>query len=137
MRFLYLDPGLSHDVGHHANYCRYIVGELRARGIEALVFAYHEIAPALQAEFGATPHFRAYTYTDNDNDRFCGWLTGFDTFTQLTCEDLIKLPATEPADVVFATSARPVQLLALIEWRRALQPDRRPTIVRRAGARCS
>ena len=134
MRFLYLDPGLCHDVGHHANYCRYIVGELRARGIETLVFGYHEIAPALQAELGATPHFRAYTYTDNDNDRFCGWLTGFDTFTRLTCEDLVKLPTTASADVIFTTSARPVQLLALIEWRRALPADRRPTIVVEASS---
>jgi glycosyltransferase involved in cell wall biosynthesis len=129
MRFFYLDPGLRDDVGHHANYCRYIVGELRARGVEILVYGHHEVLPWLRAEFGAAAHFRAYTYTNNDDDPFCPWLTGFDTFTRLTCEDLLRLPATGPADLVFTPSARPVQLSALIEWRRALPPDRRPTIV--------
>jgi glycosyltransferase involved in cell wall biosynthesis len=129
MRFFYLDPGLHDDVGHRANYCRYIVGELRSRGVETLVFGYHEVAPALQTEFGIALHFRAHAYTGNDDDPFCGWLTGFDRFTRLTCEDLFRLPATEPADLVFAPSVRPVQLSALIKWRRALPPDRRPTVV--------
>jgi hypothetical protein len=31
MRAFYLDPALRHDVEHQANYCRYSVGELRAR----------------------------------------------------------------------------------------------------------
>jgi len=129
MRFFYLDPGLRDDMGHHANYCRYIVGELRARGVETMVFGHNEVAPAHQTELGVAPHFRAYTYTDNDDDQLCGWLTGLDTFTRLTCEDLFRLPAAEPADVVIATSVRPVQLSALINWRATLPPDRRPTVV--------
>jgi hypothetical protein len=129
MRFFYLDPGLHDEVGHHANYCRYIAGELRSRGIETLVFGHQEVPPVLQTELGATPHFRAYTYTNSDGDPFCGWLTGLDTFTRLTCEDLLELPAIEPADVVFIPSIRPVQLSALIEWRRALPAERRPTVV--------
>jgi hypothetical protein len=129
MRFFYLDPGLVADVGHHANFCRYIAGELRARGVETLVYGHKDVDPALQTELGVIPHFRAYMYKDKDDDPFCSWLTGFDRFARITCEDLFKLPAMEPADVVFTTSARPVQLSALIEWRRAVPPDRRPTVV--------
>ena len=129
MRFFYLDPGLVADVGHHANFCRYIAGELRARGVETPVYGHKDVEPALQTELGVIPHFRAYTYKDKDDDPFCSWLTGFDRFARVTCEDLFKLPEMEPADVIFTTSARPVQLSALIEWRRAVPPDRRPTVV--------
>jgi len=129
MRFFYLDPGLQNDVGHHANYCRYIVGELRARGVETLVFAALRVKSALLSELGAIPHFRVRTYVESDGDPVCGWLTGFETFARSTCEDLSRLPKTEPPDIVYMSSARPVQLMALVEWRRALPSDRQPTIV--------
>jgi hypothetical protein len=61
MRVFYLDPGLQDDVWHHPNYSRYIVGELRARGVETLVFAPLWVDPALQSELGAIPDFRFYT----------------------------------------------------------------------------
>ncbi len=129
MRVFYLDPALLDDSSHHANYCRYIAGEFRARGVETLVFGYQGLPPALQVRLGATPHFRVYAYKTNDDDPFCAWLTGFDTLTRETLEDLSRLPAIEPGDLVFATTVRPIQLAALIEWRRAMPPDRRPTIV--------
>jgi glycosyltransferase involved in cell wall biosynthesis len=47
----------------------------------------------------------------------------------MTCEDLERLPAVEPTDLVFVSSVGPVQMLALIEWRRALPSARRPTMV--------
>ena len=127
MRILYLDPGLRSDVGHHANYCRYIAGELRARGIETPVFAHRDIEPALRAELGAAAHFRIDTYASSDGDPICGWLSGFDAYSRATYEDLAALPAG--ADLVLAVSAQPVQMSALVEWQRALPPDRRPTIV--------
>jgi hypothetical protein len=74
MRFFYFDPALRNDVGHHANYCRYIVGELRARGIETLVFGRRTVVPALQAELGVVPRFRYHTYAKVDPDPFAGWL---------------------------------------------------------------
>jgi len=129
MRVFYLDPALLDNAGHNGNYCRYIVGELRRRGVETLVYGYQELPPALQAELGAAAHFRVYTYTNNDDDPFCAWLTGFETLTRKTVEDLSKLPAIKAADLVFTTTARPVQVAALIEWRRMLPPERRPTIV--------
>jgi hypothetical protein len=129
MRFFYLDPGLQDDVGHHANYCRYIVGELRARGVQTLVYAPLWVDQALRSELAAIPHFRVYTYAESDGDPVSGWLTGFESFARITREDLCRLPATEPSDIVYMSSARPVQLMALVEWRRALPSDRRPTVV--------
>lgn len=129
MRIFYVDPGLRTDVGHHANYCRYIVGELRARGIETPVFAHRNIEPALQAELAAVPHFRVDTYAESDGDPICGWLSGFDAFTRTTYQDLVALPPVVKSDVVLATSVRPVQVSALLEWRRTVPPERQPTIV--------
>ena len=62
MRVFYLDTGLRSDVGHHANYCRYIVSELRRRNIETYVFAHREITSALRCGFQAVPHFHVDTY---------------------------------------------------------------------------
>ena len=86
MWIFYIDPGLRTDVGHHANYCRCIVGELRAGGIKTPAFAHCEIQPALQAEFAVVPHFRVDTHAESDGDPICGWLSRFDAFTR-TLED--------------------------------------------------
>lgn len=129
MRVFYLDPALHDEVGHHANYCRYIVGEIRGRGVETLVFGHEDLPAGLQAELGATGHFRVYTYTNNDDDPFCPWLTGFDSLTRKTIEDLSRLPCVAPEDLIFINSVRPIQVAALIEWRSAMPPERRPPIV--------
>src|SRR5690349_199345 len=129
MRVFYLDPALLDDTAHNANYCRYIVGELRARGIATRAYGHQGMPAALQGQLGAAAHFRVYTYTNNDDDPFCAWLTGFDTLTQRTLEDLSGLPQVEAEDLVFATGVRPIQLAALIEWRRGMPPDKRPAFV--------
>jgi glycosyltransferase involved in cell wall biosynthesis len=129
MRVFYLDPGLHDSVGHHANYCRYIAGELRRRGIETLAFAHEELPPALQAECGAVPLFRVYTYTNNDDDPYCPWLTGFRTLSRRTREDLARITPIQPSDLIFATSVRPVQLAAILEWRRRLIMRGRPPAI--------
>ena len=134
MRIFYLDPGLRGDVGHHANYCRYIAGELRARGIETRVFAHRDLEPSLQAELGAVPLFRVDTYAWSDGDPVCGWLTGFDSYTRMTYEDLRALPATEAGDVALAPSVQPIQMAALVEWWSRLPPGKRPAAVLEASA---
>ena len=128
MRVFYLDPALHHDVGHHANYCRYIVGELRGRGIETLAFGHTSLAAPLQTELAAAAHFFVNSYTVKDDDPFCPWLMGLDALTRLTSDDLAKLPV-EASDLVFMSSAGPVQLWAMTQWRQALPPTRRPTMV--------
>jgi hypothetical protein len=90
--------------------------------VETLVFAPLWVDPALRSELGAIPHFRVYTYAETDGDPVCGWLSGFETFARLTCEDLSRLPTMEPSDIVYMSSARPVQLMALVERRRTLPP---------------
>lgn len=129
MRVFYIDPALHDDAGHHTNYCRYIVGDLRKRGVETLVFGHADLPVTHQAELGASAHFRIYTYTNNDDDPFCPWLTGFETLALKTIEDLSQLPPVGPEDLVFLNSARPIQVSALIGWRRMMAPERRPTIV--------
>lgn len=129
MRVFYLDPALRHDVGHHANYCRHIAGEFRGRGVETHVFGHVEMPGPLQTELAAAAYFRVSSYTSKDSDPFCPWLTGLDTLTRVTREDLERLPAVEAADLVFMTTVWPVQLSAMIEWRDALHPARRPTVV--------
>ena len=129
MRLFYLDSGLRNDVGHHANFCRYIGDALRARGVEVLVYARQSVEPTIQSEFGAIPHFRYHTYEVIDPDPIAGWLTDFITIASTTCQELHKLPAMNPADVVYFSTVRPAQLLALLEWRGALEADRRPSIV--------
>src|SRR5262249_3065375 len=129
MRVFYLDPALLDDVGHHANYCRYIARELRGRGVETRVFGHEHLPASLQAELGATAHFRVSTYMYCDDDPFCAWLTGFETFTRKTLEDLSRLPTVNPEDLVFINTVRPIQLAALLEWRCAIPLARRPTFV--------
>jgi glycosyltransferase involved in cell wall biosynthesis len=128
MRVFYLDPALHHDVGHHANYCRYIVGEFRRRGIETLTFGHASLPAPMQTELSAIAHFFVNSYTVNDDDPFCPWLMGLGALTRLTRDDLTKLPVVA-SDLVFMSSAGPVQLWAMIQWRQALPPSRRPTMV--------
>ena len=128
MRFLYLDPGLVNDLGHHAFYCRLIVGELRSRGVETKVFAFQKLGEALQREFEAAPHFRSITYNVNDGDPICGWLSGFFSFSQITREDLTRLGKVDASDVVFMTSALPIQFMAMVDWLRSMPPSKAPTL---------
>jgi hypothetical protein len=129
MRCFYLDPGLRGDLGHHANFCRYISGALRRRGIETAVFGHIGMSPALCQEFGAQPHFRTHSYQDSDGDPISGWLSGFDLFARVTAEDLTRLPPVEASDLVYLSTGRPIQLMALLLWYRGLPEAQRPWVV--------
>jgi glycosyltransferase involved in cell wall biosynthesis len=127
MRFFYLDPGLIDDIGHHANYCRYIVGELRARGIETFVFGHDQVIGKLSSELGVSPLFRIHTY------RKLIWLSDFELFARCTFEELERLPGIQASDVVYMVSTTPVQLMAVTQWLQHLAADRRPTVVVEIG----
>jgi glycosyltransferase involved in cell wall biosynthesis len=129
MRVFYVDAGLTGNVGHHANHCRYIAGELRARGIDTRVFAFAGLAPALQTELGAIPHFLSYTYRQSDYDPISGWLNDFDTAAASFEEDLSRLPRPETADLLYLSALSPAQLLAVGRWHDALPTGRRPAVV--------
>jgi glycosyltransferase involved in cell wall biosynthesis len=133
MEFFYVDPGLRTDLGHHANSCRLITRELRARGIASRVFAHQSIDPALQSELAAVPHLRWWTYASVDLDPISGWLTAFLRVATETAQDLARLPPVAAGDVVFFNSVQPAQLMALLEWMRSFPPGRIPHVMAEFG----
>jgi len=125
MRFYYVDPGLINNVGHHANSCRFITKELKARGIQTTILGERRIEPALRDELDARPFFRAFTYGDLIEDDISGWLEAFDNNCAITVEDLFRIPDIGPDDILFLNSARPAQLMAIGEWLRLIDPNAR------------
>jgi hypothetical protein len=133
MRVIYADPGLRDNLGHHANSCRAIRGELERRGVTVVVMALASVIPELRAELNAVPFFRAYTYSQTDGDPVSGWLNCFDTAVRATVEDLRRLQGVTADDVVYLNSAQPAQFLALVRWSRSLPMAQRPHIVMEFG----
>jgi glycosyltransferase involved in cell wall biosynthesis len=133
MRVFYADSGLSHDLGHHANSCRLMAAEWRARGCEVMVAAADVVTPSLQAELGANPHFRVHTYWTGDGDPFCGWLTAFFHAAGRTQEDLQALGPFTPADLLYVNSIQPAQLMALAGFVQNVPANARPRIVAELG----
>jgi glycosyltransferase involved in cell wall biosynthesis len=133
MRVFYADTGLTHDLGHHANACRLMTAEWRARGCEVMVAAATNVSPSLQAELGANPHFRVHTYWQGDGDEFCGWLSAFFHAAGRTQEDLYALGPFTPDDLLYLNSIQPAQLMALAGFVQALPAQARPRIVAELG----
>jgi hypothetical protein len=128
-RFFYADPGLLNNLGHHANNCRFITREARARGLDVKVLSFGNIEPGLQAELGAIPFFRALTSWMSDEDPICGWLNAFHIVAEITREDLSRITDIGPDDVMYFSSALPAQLMALAQWMGSLPRDRLPLVV--------
>lgn len=133
MQCIYLDPGLRDDVGHHANFGREIIGAFRRRGIESGVFSHDGTVPSLCAEMGAQPWFRVFSYFNTDGDPISGWLSGFETYWRLTSEDLDRLPALTPEDLVYCSTVQPIQLRALLDWHGRLPDSARPWVMAEIG----
>jgi hypothetical protein len=133
MRVFYADTGLTHDLGHHANSCRLMTAEWRARGCEVMVAAAGNVTPSLQAELGANPHFRVHTYWQGDGDEFCGWLSAFFHAAGRTQEDLQALGPFTPHDLLYLNSIQPAQLMALAGFVQAIPAKARPRIVAELG----
>jgi hypothetical protein len=136
MQFIYACSALSSNLGHPANTCRFVTGELRRRGIEPKVFAYQSVTAELRAELGATGHFRAHTYYAPDSvphleapDPIYGWLKSFITASEITLQDLHRLPPVGRDDVVYFNSAQPPQLMAIVLWLSSLPPEALPQVV--------
>jgi hypothetical protein len=88
MRFFYASAGLLNERGHHTTHCRLVVNELRARGVETIVLASARVTPALQAELGAIPFFKAFADWESDGDPVSGWLNMFDVAGRAVALDL-------------------------------------------------
>ena len=132
-RFFYIDPGLSDNLGHHANSCRAIIRELRGRNIDPTVLAFTRVIPALQAELGAQPFFRNFTYWNTDGDPISGWLNHFDKASQETWDDLVRLGNLTRRDIVYVNSAQAIQLMAVARWLEGLPPRARPRMALELG----
>ena len=128
MRVIYMDAGLVYELGHHANYARSIVRELRAQGIESVVIANVLVVPALRAELGAVPHFRAYANRPSDPDPIVGWLNTFEFCAQLTFEDLQRIDGLRSDDLVYMGSMYTGLFMGLVKWAGSLEPAPLPTI---------
>jgi glycosyltransferase involved in cell wall biosynthesis len=128
-RFFYADPGLTNNLGHHANNCRFIAGEARSRGMDVKVLSFTTIDGSLQGELGAIPFFRALTAWQNDGDPICGWLNAFHLVAEITREDLSRIDDIGPDDVMYFSSAFPAQLFALAQWMGAMPRDKLPLVV--------
>jgi glycosyltransferase involved in cell wall biosynthesis len=129
MRFIYADAGLRTNSGHHANACRLTLRELRSRGVETSVYASARIEDELRRELGATALFRHSPYANTDGDPICGWLNAFDLGTRAMREDLSRLPALGPDDLLFVGTVSPPLLMGIVAWLAALQPAARPHVV--------
>jgi glycosyltransferase involved in cell wall biosynthesis len=129
MRFIYADPGLRNDVGHHANFCRIIREELIRRGIGVVVLAHVDISDGLLSETKAERLFRAYTYGQSDGDPIAGWLNAFMSGAQATVADLNRLGGFDAEDIFYLASAQPTQFMALITWIKSMPAARRPRTI--------
>lgn len=129
MRVIYIDPGLRDNLGHHANSCRAIRGELLRRGVSVAVCGFSGVSQELRDELHVIPAFRSFTYWAHDNDPWAGWLNTFDSASRLTVEDLGRLQGIVADDLVYFNSAQPIQLMAAIRWFQSLPAERRPHVV--------
>lgn len=62
MKFIVVDSSLKDRIGHHYEYTRSLVSELRARGWKTAVYANRGIEPSIMEEVAATPAFRRTIY---------------------------------------------------------------------------
>jgi glycosyltransferase involved in cell wall biosynthesis len=129
MRFIYADPGLRNDVGHHGNFCRIIRGELIRRGIQVVVLAHIGITDDLLHEVEAKRLFRVNTYYQSDGDPIAGWLNAFQSNVQATVADLNRLGGFTADDIFYFASVQPAQFMALVTWIKSLPAERRPRAI--------
>jgi glycosyltransferase involved in cell wall biosynthesis len=134
MRFIYADPGLRNDVGHHANFCRIIRDELIRRGIRVVVLAHVDISDKLLNELKAERLFRVFTYWESDGDPIAGWLNAFQSGAQATVADLNRLGGFNADDIFYFASVRPAQFMALVIWIKSLPVERRPRAIVEFGS---
>lgn len=115
MRLHYLDPGLTGNLGHHANYCRTLCPAFKAKGLEVDVYAHNTLPLSLMDSLGALPRFHIPVYWTTDGDPVSGWLNAFMSSAWVTAEDLNNLDIL-PEDMVYVNSGQAAQLLAVVTW---------------------
>jgi glycosyltransferase involved in cell wall biosynthesis len=133
MNLVYVDAGLRSNLGHHANSCRHIVKEMRARNIPTAVLASSDVEESLRSELAAIPWFRCQTYGRYDQDPVCGWMINFELVARVTREDMTCLAGLGAEDLVYVNSIQPPQFMAMIMWLKSIPEDQRPTVIMEFG----
>jgi len=87
----------------------------------------------LRDELNALPYFKAYTYWEDDGDPLCGWLTAFDICSLGTAEDLLLLSKLTRDDILYISSARPAQLMAVGKWLSVCRFENTPRVLVELG----
>jgi hypothetical protein len=134
MRLLYLDAGLSGELGHFAGICRVAVRAFREQGVEVAVFGNKIMLPSLVTELGAQPLFRARPASRESTDPVCGWLVDFLGTAKFTKEDLSRINGIGTTDVLFYNIGSAAQIMALVEWlQESFSPEAAPRVVISVG----
>jgi hypothetical protein len=115
-RFIYADPGLVDNRGHHANSCRAITRVLRDRGIDVQVLASRRLDPALRDELQAKPFFSVDPYRQTDGDPISGWLNAFYAAAPQTQNDFRQLTDCRKSDLLYMAFGLAPHLLGLGTW---------------------
>ncbi|HXP73235.1 MAG TPA: hypothetical protein VN823_03755 [Stellaceae bacterium] len=126
MRFVYLDPVLTDDLGYRAITCRLVREELRRLAIPARFFAGADAARELREDCGVLPLFRK---TPPDPDALIGWLVSFDAAAKLAVEDMSRIHGLASDDLVYLNHADPAWLMAIIIWAANLGPGQLPIMI--------
>jgi len=155
LRFIYVDPGLTHNLGHHANSCRQIVKAAIKRGLSPVVLSHENIDLALAEELKALPLLRWGTYdrlrsfrlksvltrsgrldlsqsikwlrfVDNPSLGVLRRIESFERAVRTTADDLQRFNFSG-RDVVYFNSAQVVQLAAILRYLVSLPAHSRPT----------
>jgi hypothetical protein len=155
LRFVYIDPTLCHNLGHHANSCRQVVTAATRRGLSLVVLAHENIDLGLAKELGALPFFRRGTYDRLRSFRPGNWLTrsgridlsrstkwlrfvdrprlgilrrieSFERAVGIMADDLQRFNFSGQ-DIVFFNSAQVVEIAAILRYLVSLPARNRPT----------
>lgn len=133
MHVYYADAGLRGHSGHHADQCRALTDELKARGVATTVLGYAEIEPAIRSALGAEPFFRSYLYWQYDRNPERDWRGAFDAAAQQTREDLARLHRIGADDVIYLPASTSTQLMGAALWLADLPAGRAPRVVMEFG----
>jgi hypothetical protein len=126
----YIDASLRTNVGHHANSCRHIVGELRRRNLIVDVYGNRALRGRLARDLGAKPFFRHAVYDPitavwpSSTLRRADYLLARASFLS----DLRRCWRRGPYDLVFINSVLPAQFAGLAMWMRAFLSSAMPTV---------
>ncbi len=129
----YLDMELMNNVGHYANACRHITGELKRREIPVQVFGTHDALYDLVSELGVRRFFHRANLS--------GDLTGLaqdllvaDRVAETLTRDLERLPLLKADDLVYVNSVSPYAILPILQWFvRKFTPETMPQLAMEFG----